>query len=111
MPVLHPVYWHWRRVDPYDSFGDSDIEGCHIISERIKCASAAKIEPRVVPVAGQDAVPYSTPVQRKAHVGTPIVYSKRTFFVRENGNCMTTSRYYDATTGLEFLHSPDAHLF
>src|ERR1700751_3286066 len=52
---------------------DLDRASRHVICPQIECAAARQFEPRMMPVAGQDAVLDAAPIERETHMRAAIV--------------------------------------
>ena len=59
--------------DPYLPTAHFDRAGRYIVRPEIEGAAARKIEPRMMPVAGQNAILHAATIEWKAHVRTPVV--------------------------------------
>jgi hypothetical protein len=62
-----------RGLHPHFAVADLDRAGRHVVGPRVERAAACEIEPRVVPVAGQDTVLDAAALERKTHMRTAIV--------------------------------------
>ncbi len=75
-----------RHVHPHFFVAHLDWIDTYIVRPRIKCAPAGKVETRVVPVAGKDALFDRSAVQRKPHVGAAVVDGVHVAVVEEQRN-------------------------
>ena len=115
--VLHPVFEPRRpsadriklgrtRIDPDFAVDDRHRECPDIVGKRIERTAAREVEPRVVPVARQDAVSNGASVQREAHVRAAVVDRSERVPMAEHGDRMTPARDHRAPTSPDRLHGP-----
>ena len=116
--VLHTVFEPRRpsadrielgrtRIDPDLAVDDRHRESPHVVGKRIERAAAREIEPRVVPVARQDAVSNGASVQREAHVRAAVIDRGEPVPKTENGDRMTPARDHRAPALPHPLHGID----
>jgi hypothetical protein len=68
-------------LDPHLATAHFDWAGRHVIRPEIECAATRKIEPGMVPVAGQDAVLHAPAIEGEPHVWASIVKGVNTALV------------------------------
>jgi len=73
-------------LDPDFVAAQFDWTGWYVICPKIEGAAARKIEPRVVPVASQDAVLDTPSIEREAHVRTSVVEGIHLILVCDDQN-------------------------
>jgi hypothetical protein len=98
------------RVHPDYAVGDVDGIAADVICEGIESTATGEIEPGVVPVAGQDAILDASPVQRKTHVGTPVVHREQLSVVVKHRDGVTAAGDHRATARLDFLYGSHFYL-
>src|SRR3984957_13633895 len=64
------------EIDPDVAAFDLDRERAHVVRPRIERAAAMQVEPRVMPMAGEDAILHGAAIEGKAHVRASIVHGE-----------------------------------
>src|ERR1700693_5733270 len=90
-------------LDPYFASALFDCAGRYVIRPEIKSATARKIEPRVMPVAGQNAVLDASAVERKTHVRTAVIQSIDPILIFDDENGAMRSADDEPPLALELL--------
>ena len=108
--MLRLVALHRARVHPDLSVNHAHREAADIIGEGVEGAAAGEVEPRVVPVAGEDAVADAAPVQRKPHVGTAVIHRIHLAIVVHHGDGMPAAGHNPAGPVPEIINRPGPYL-
>ena len=90
-------------LDPNFVPAQFDFARRYVIRPEIKGADARKIEPRVVLVAGQNAVLDAATVERKTHMRTAVVQGKDSTLVFDNQNGSMRAAKNEPPFALELL--------
>jgi len=90
-------------LDPNFVPAQFDFARRYVIRPEIKGTAARKIEPRVVPVAGQNAVLDAATVERKTHMRTAVVQGKDSTLVFDNQNGSMRAAKNEPPFALELL--------
>jgi hypothetical protein len=113
--VVQPPTPVFRRVGLSESGLHPDLgatqvggTGRHIVRPQIEGAAACKIEARVVPVAGQNAVLDASAVERKSHVRTAIVKSEDASPVVNDEDRTMRPAHDEPSLGLKLLEATRA---
>ena len=104
-----PVGLDRARVHEHIAIAGLDAEGGHVVGERVERAAAGKVELRVVPVAGQDAVAYGPTAQWEAHVGTAVVEGVQPALVVDDEDGPALGRDDLHPLALDLLERPRAN--
>ena len=80
----------------------------YISRELVERAARRKVEARVVPVAGQDAVVDAASIEREPHVRAAVVYGEDPVLVVEERDGVPFDVYDEAFLSLQFLEAGDA---
>ena len=93
-----------RLARQHPDFLTSDFDRIpgNVISPEMKRAAAGQVEPRVVPIAGEDAVFHTPAMQRKAHVRTAVFHGEDFPVVVEHGDSLVQPDQH-AAFGFKFL--------
>ena len=81
-----------------------------VVGEGIESPATGEIEPGVMPVAGEDAVLDTSPVQGETHVGTTVVDREQLAVVVKHRDGVTAAGDHRATARLDFLNSSRFYL-
>ena len=84
--------------------------GGDVVREQVERAAARQIEPRVVPVTGQDAVMDAAAVERKSHVGAAVVHCVDLVVVVEDGDRPVLAGHHLTPLLLQLRQAADADL-
>jgi hypothetical protein len=90
-------------LDPYFVPAQFDCAGWYVIRPEIKGAPARKIEPRVMPVARQNAVLDASTVEWEAHMRTAVVQGKDSTLVFDYQNGAMRAADDEPAFAREFL--------
>jgi hypothetical protein len=74
-------------------------ETAHIVGELIKCSTASKVEPCVMPMAGQDSIFERAAMERKAHMRTAVVDRENLPSIGKEDNDMAIDLHNQAAGG------------
>ena len=109
-PVRFLVPLHRLWVHPHLPILHRDREAANVVGERVERAPTGEIEPRIVPVAGQDAVLHAAPVQRESHVRATVVHGVHLAVVVDHRDGMPAAGDHPAPAGLQFLNAAGLNL-
>jgi hypothetical protein len=114
-PVVEPAAPVGGRVgvaglvpDPDLAVMQLDREGRHIVGPQIEGAAAREIEPRVVPMAGEDAVGNRAPVQREPEMRAAIVHGEHAALVVDDENRAAPAGHHPPPLRLQLRDRPGA---
>jgi hypothetical protein len=89
--------------DPYLPTAHFDRAGRYVVRPEIEGAATRKIEPRMMPVAGQNAVLHAATIKWKAHMRTPVVQGVHSILFFDDQDRSMRSVYQEPSFALEFL--------
>jgi hypothetical protein len=114
-PVVEPATPVGGRVgvagpvpDPYLAVIQLDREGRHVVGPQIEGAAAREVEPRVVPMAREDAVGDRAAVQRKAQMRAAIVHGEHAALVVNHEDRAAPAAHHHPPLRPQFLDRPGA---
>ena len=114
-PVVEPAAPVGGRVgvagpvlDPYFAVMQLDREGRHVVGPQIEGAAAREVEPRVVPMAGEDAVGDRAAVQREAQMRAAIVHGEHAALVVNDEDWAASAANHHPPLRLQLLDRPGA---
>ena len=114
-PVVEPAAPVGGRVgvagpvlDPYFAVMQLDREGRHVVGPQIEGAAAREVEPRVVPMTGEDAVGDRAAVQRKAQMRAAIVHGEHAALVVDDEDRAASAANHHPPLRLQLLDRPGA---
>src|SRR5215831_10296984 len=93
----------FREVNPALAIYRLHLVNADIIRPRIKRSTAAQIESRMMPVAGENAVLDGAPVEGKAHMRTAVIDSENAALRAEQHNHVSAEVDYLASTFSHFI--------
>src|SRR3954453_9442256 len=95
-----------HRLNP-DLTARADLDGTsgHIVCPKVKGAATRQFEPRVMPVAGQDAVLDAATLQGETHMGTAIVKREDVPVLVHDQNRAVAAVHDKPALGLQLLKS------
>ena len=82
-------------LHPHLAAAHFDWTGRHVICPEIERAAARKIEPGMVPVAGQDAVLHASAIEGKPHMRTSVVKGEEATLVFDDQDRSMRPSYYE----------------
>jgi len=97
------------EIHPHLAVANLYREDARLIGKLIESTAAFQVKASVVPVTGQDAVLYSPPVQREAHVGTAIVHGVYLAVVEEERERTTGEADGDAPSSEDLVQPSGSH--
>ena len=75
-------------INPHLAIYDNYRKGAHVVGEGIERTTACQVKAGVMPVAGENSIFNTAPIQGKTHVGTSIVHGADLSIMVEHGNCV-----------------------
>jgi hypothetical protein len=105
-PVRGGIGMAKGRLHPHVALAQLDRTGRDVVRPQVEGAAAVDVEPRVVPMAGQDAVLDAAAVEREAHVRATIVESEHAPAVVDDEDRTMAAVQDEPALGLQFLEAP-----
>jgi hypothetical protein len=89
----------------------ADLDGTsrHIVCPKVKGAAARQFEPRMMPVAGQDAVIDAATLQRETHMRTAVVEREDVPILVHKQDRAVTTVHNKPAFGFQFLKTARVH--
>jgi hypothetical protein len=111
MPVPRRIRMSERGRRPVVAIARLDRAARYIVGPEVESATAFQIEAGVVPMAGQDAVLDSTPLEREAHVWTTIVEGEDAPAVVDDEDGTMATLHGEPTLRFQRFKAPHEHEF
>ena len=98
-------------LDPHLPTAHFDWAGRHVIRPEIERAATRKIEPGMVPVAGQNAVLHASAIEGETHMRASVVKGVHATLVTDDQDGSMRSPYYEPPFGIELRKRACTHEF
>jgi hypothetical protein len=98
-----------REINPYLVVSNLHGKDPCLVCKLVEGSTALEVEAGMMPVAGEDAVLQSTPVQGESHVGTAIVQGVHPTVMEEERQRVAGDADRDATGGPHIVQPGGPH--
>jgi hypothetical protein len=98
-----------REIHPYLTVSNLDREYACLVGKLVEGSTALKVEAGMMPVAGEDAVLQSAPMQGESHVGTAIVQGVHPTVMEEERERVAGDTDRGATSGTHIVQLGGPH--